>query len=154
MHDDTCREQGFATQCSNYSHTLHSSTGLLSAGEGTQNTQRASYTSCPTPAPRLEELQVKMWSTAKCPAFQLIPSHTKWHHTASSTGLTAPPTVSTGLSARLLLGWLQFGWWNCLSLGIQQLYLNRNWCGEEKEKDRRSRWKSNTILDTPQPLIF
>lgn len=29
-----------------------------------------------------------------------------------------------------LWGWLQFSWYNSLLLGIQQLYLNRNWCGQ------------------------
>lgn len=48
MHDDTFREQGFATQCSNTGTYSKAAQELPRAGEGTENTQGASYTLSPT----------------------------------------------------------------------------------------------------------
>lgn len=47
MHD-TRREQGFATQCSNTATYSKAAQELVQAGEGTENTQRASYPFSPT----------------------------------------------------------------------------------------------------------
>lgn len=157
MDDDTYKEQDsecLATQCSEYRYTLKRSTGTTTSC--TRNTQKASWASSPTPALCSEQLQMKMWSTAKCPAFQFILSHAKWHHTAASTALTAPRAVSTVLS-RVISSWfwLQLNKENSLALGIQvnsTICFNRNWCGEEE--DRSSWWKTNNILGTSQLLLF